>query len=55
MDAGAGLVAAGAKLVAAGAKLVAAGAGKRSLVQEGGRRCRSRSCYCREVITGARR
>ena len=46
-------VVAGSGLVAAGAELVAAATGRFLLLQEGGRRCRTGSCFCREVVAGA--
>ena len=46
------MVVAGAGLVPAGAELVTAGAGRWALRQEGGRRYRTGSCFCREVVAG---
>ena len=41
-------------LVAAGAELVAAGAGRWSLLQKGGHRCRTGFCWSRKVVAGSR-
>ena len=54
--AGSGLVAAGScccREVVVGAGLVAAGAGRWSLLQEGGRRSWTVSCWCRKEIVAA--